>query len=122
MKRLLNLAISWLLFLLAYNVALVLCPVGILYAFVRRVFVESLSELFYDLAYIYDVVINVVWGDFLNDVFRKRKRGYQYGDPNDSISRVLGKNKELFTLSKFEAWVAKQLNRIDPNHVEKAAK
>jgi hypothetical protein len=114
--------IGYLLFLIARTVAILSSPLGILYTVVRRYVKgkrKTLGSYRINMAYVYDVLINVCWGDFLNDVFSKWD-AYPYGNPNDSLSRVLGKNKAIDKLKKTEAWVAKQLNRIDPNHVEKA--
>lgn len=114
---------GYILFLIARTFAVVSSPLGVGYSTIRRLHKgEPLGKYYFNNAYVLDVYINSTWGDFLNDVFGKNNKGYKYGNPNESLSRVLGKNKELGTLTKGEAWVAKQLNRIDPNHVEKAAK
>lgn len=103
--------------------AVVGSPFGVGYSTVNRaVKREPLGQYYINNAYVLDVYINSVWGDFLNDVLGKNKRGYKYGNPNESLSRVLGKNKALGTLTKVEKWVADRLNKLDPNHVEKAAK
>lgn len=123
MKRFVALIVAWLLFVLARTIATLFAPVGVLLCLaIRIVRGLKLSDLLLNVAYIDDVLINVSWGDVFNLIFRKMKRGYPYGNPNDSISRVLGKNKQLFTLTQFEEWVAKQLNKIDRDHVEKAAR
>jgi hypothetical protein len=46
--------------------------------------------------------------------------GHRFGDPNETVSHVLGKNKaqnKLYPIGKGLAWL---LNKIDENHVEKA--
>jgi hypothetical protein len=46
--------------------------------------------------------------------------GHRFGDPNETVSHVLGKNKaqnKLYPIGKALAWL---LNKIDENHVEKA--
>lgn len=51
-----------------------------------------------------------------------KKGGYQFGNYRETISKVLGKNKETNTLTKFGKLVANILNKLDKNHVENAAK
>jgi len=46
--------------------------------------------------------------------------GYQFGNEDDTISRVLGVNKKIDKLTKIGKFVATILNKIEPNHVEKA--
>jgi hypothetical protein len=117
--------IGYLLFLIARLVVVLSSPLGVLYTLVRRVVLgqsKTLGKYYIDMAYLYDVFVNVCWGDFFNDVFGKWKKGYRYGNAQDSISRVLGKNKALQQLTRFERWVAKKLNQVDKDHVEKAEK
>jgi len=116
--------IGYLLFLIARVVVVLSSPLGVLYTLIRRVVLgqsKTLGKYYIDMAYLYDVFVNVCWGDFFNDVFKKWN-AYPYGDHQDSISRVLGKNKALQQLTRFETWVANWLNKLDRDHVEKAAK
>ena len=64
---------------------------------------------------------NVTCAHLFNDTLIK-KGGYQFGNPDDTISRVLGKNKSTYTLTKAGRMLADLLNFIDKNHVENAAK
>jgi len=51
-----------------------------------------------------------------------KKNGYKFGQKGDSISKVLGKNKELDTLTYLGRSLAFRLNKWDENHVEEASK
>lgn len=115
--------IGYLLFLVARTIVILGMPFGVIYTVVRRVILKKAKTLggyYVDMAYLYDVLVNVCYGDFLNDVLKKWD-AYQYGDKEDSISLVLGRNKALQRLTRFEKWVADQLNKLDKDHVEKAA-
>jgi 8-oxo-dGTP diphosphatase len=117
--------IGYLLFLIARLVVVLSSPLGVLYTLIRRFVLgqsKTLGKYYIDMAYLYDVFVNVCWGDFFNDVFGKWKVGYRYGNAQDSISRVLGKNKALQQLTRFETWVANWLNKLDRGHVEKASR
>ena len=51
----------------------------------------------------------------------KSKRKYKtFGNPDETISGVLGKNNELSALSGFGRFIRKVLNKFDPNHTENA--
>lgn len=65
------------------------------------------------------------WGNVLIKYAANRllinKYGYQFGNYRETISKVLGKNKEKNTLTNFGKLIANILNLIDKNHVENAA-
>ena len=74
------------------------------------------------MAYCYDTLVNVCYGDIFNTLTRKDKTGaYKYGRFDEPISKVLGKTK----LQNKEHWTEKAvsmfLNFLDKDHVEKAA-
>lgn len=61
-----------------------------------------------------------VLGKYLFNHILIRKDGHRFGNPDETISSVLGKNEQAKTLrwlGKFIAWV---LNTIDPGHTKKA--
>lgn len=45
---------------------------------------------------------------------------YKFGNHRDTISEVLGRNKDLGTLTRVGNWTAWALNTIDPNHTKDA--
>ena len=66
-----------------------------------------------------DQLGNVVLGPLMN-ILLKKKGGHLFGNPDETISFVLGQNKESNTLTWFGRKIANLLNSIDENHVEKA--
>mgnify|MGYP000287596803 FL=1 len=108
---------GYLLFLLAVVVVALLMPVAILYNSVRSLF-HGGTRLHY-IAILIDQTANVLFGPFLNDTMQQD--GYEFGHYNETISKVLGINKALNTLTKFGRFWADFLNWLDENHVEKAA-
>ena len=109
---------GYLLFWLAVVVFVALLPLCILYNSVRSLFHNG-NRLFF-LALLIDKAGNVLLGPFLNDTMQRE--GYEFGHYTETISKVLGINKELGTLTKFGKALADFLNWIDPMHVEKAAR
>jgi hypothetical protein len=55
---------------------------------------------------------------FLN--FSMQKNGYQFGNPNETISSALGKNERDNTLTKCGRILVKILDLIDENHCKKS--
>ena len=115
--------IEYLLFLIARTCGILLLPFGVVYSVIRRIFSGGIGQYFIDIAYAFDVLINTFFGDFFNDIFKKRNyKAYRYGNPKDSISKVLGKNMQRGQLTKFEWKVCRFLNWLDKDHVQKAAR
>lgn len=67
-----------------------------------------------------DQMGNVVLCNLLNDLMIQRG-GYKFGNPDDTISAVLGINKRIDMLTFGGKLLASLLNKIDKNHVEKAS-
>ena len=66
-----------------------------------------------------DQLGNVVMSTLFNDLLIT-KYGHKFGDEDQTVSMVLGVNKAMGTLTKLGKFIADVLNKIDPNHVEKA--
>ena len=107
------------LFIVAKTLTSILFPLGFLYSLVT--FRVGLSKYFKQVAISIDKEGNVIMGVLFNDVLRKRG-GYKFGDDRDTVSRVLGINKQNNKLTMLGRFIAFSLNKIDPNHVEKASK
>lgn len=64
------------------------------------------------------------WGNvFLAPLFNKimiTKEGYQFGNSDETISSVVGKNLRMGTLTKKGELLNSILNKIDPNHAIKS--
>jgi hypothetical protein len=74
-----------------------------------------------DLALSKDRYGNVLIEYLANQVLIK-SNGYKFGNPLDTISKVLGKNKATGTLTYLGFLIAYVLNKLDKNHVENAVK
>lgn len=108
---------GYLLFLLAVLVFVVFLPFCIGYNLVRSLF-HGGNRLHY-VAILIDQAGNVMMGPFFNDTLQRE--GYEFGHYSETISKVLGINKALGTLTRAGWVLAGVLNWIDKDHVEKAA-
>ena len=122
-----NSLINFLLLLIALVLAVLFFPVGIVFTLIAATVTGSarkaigyLSHSALSVALAIDMLGNTVCADLLNNTMRL-PGGYSFGNYRETISLVLGKNKERGTLSKAGRWLADILNKIDPNHVERAA-
>ena len=118
--------IGILLFIVALLLAFIVMPLGFVYGIVKNILtfrgktlILVINKAFYMIAYAIDQLGNVVCQFLFNDLIIK-KDGYKFGDPDKTISYVLGINKQDGTLSGFGGLIVALLHLIDPNHVEKA--
>ena len=115
-----------LLFIVALLLAFIIMPLGFVYGILKNILtfrgktlILVINKAFYMIAYAIDQLGNVVCQFLFNDLMIK-KDGYKFGDPDKTISYVLGINKQDGTLSGFGGLIVALLHLIDPNHVEKA--
>lgn len=97
-----------------------IAPIAFVYAIVVHI-LRGLSDYFWIIALSIDQTGNAICARMFNDILIK-KGGHQFGNPDETISHVLGKNYEtntLYAIGKVVSWL---LNKIENNHVQKAAK
>lgn len=76
---------------------------------------KQYGKYFRDIALSIDQMGNVVCAPLFNLIMIK-KGGYRFGNIDETISSVLGKNKKLGTLWGAGRWLDKILNKLDKNH------
>ena len=100
--------------------SIVLYPLGLVYSLITfRFSFKQLGSYWFVMAVSVDQLGNVVMSTLFNDLLI-RKYGHKFGDEDQTVSMVLGVNKKMGTLTKLGKLIADILNKIDPNHVEKA--
>lgn len=109
------------LFFISIIITVLVSPIALTYAICKPVF-QIVSRLFYFLAYSIDQLGNVLAAALFDDIMIKGKDKYRFGNPDITISAVLGENKHRGTLTKLGAILCAILNWIDKDHVEKARK
>ena len=113
--------INLILMIVASLMAFILMPISLLYGLIRAIFHKGLSYYFWQCALSIDQSGNVICQFLLNDLMIK-PNGHRCGNPDETVSYVLGVNKAKGTLYPLGLAIAAILNKIDKNHVEKAVK
>jgi hypothetical protein len=119
---------GFLLLLVAIVFGIPIIFIGAIYGFIYNLVTlkwiggfKRMDKIAGSVAYVIDVLGNVVGQDMLNQLFLTKESTHKFGSGDESISAVLGYNKRTNTLSNGGRFMARFLNMIDPNHVEKAA-
>lgn len=119
--------LNFLLFVVAVVLFVLLAPFGIICTlFVSVLMLSGMRPLQYlshtagVLAIAVDCLGNVVCRDLFN-LTLITDDGYGFGEVGETISYVLGRNKQANTLTRTGILLANILNWIDPEHVERAA-
>lgn len=111
---------SFLLFLIAALLLITTAPIGFVFALVRQLVfrrVKMLSIYLLEVALVFDQAGNVVMQHFLNfALLNKTNQTYLFGNKNETISSVIGKNSITGTLSKVGLFTDAFLNLIDNRH------
>jgi hypothetical protein len=89
----------------------VFVPIGIITSF----FFTKRSRYWMDIAISLDQLGNVTCQHLFN-VTLKKKKGYRFGKPDETISSCVGKNKRKGTLTYLGSIVAMILDKLDYNH------
>ena len=111
---------GFILLVIAVAMSIVLYPLGVVYSLITlRFSFKQLGSYWFIMAVSVDQLGNVVMSTLFNDIMIT-KYGHKFGDEDQTVSMVLGVNKAMGTLTKVGRLIADILNKIDPNHVEKA--
>ncbi len=106
---------------IAYFLLALLAPLGIIWMLIRVTTWKKFNDYFYHIAFSIDQTGNVFCQYLFND-FLIKKGGYQFGNPDETVSYILGRNKALNALTWFGKFICWILDKIQKNHVENAAK
>ena len=113
---------GFLLFIISVILTIITVPLGMLYTILKLLFNGKFAVLFkisngyfYRFALAIDQMGNVAMQDLFNDIFIL-KNGYKFGNLDETISSVLGKNERTKTLTDLGRALVRILNFIDPNH------
>lgn len=105
--------------LLLLITALVLAAILIPICFVFTLFYRGRSAFLMRVAVSVDQLGNVVGARLFNIALIK-KSGWQFGNEDETISSVLGKNNMLGQLKPMGRWLGRLLDSIDTNHLAKS--
>lgn len=121
-----RLLLHLLLAIVAIGLFLPLAALGILWAIGALCFrarlksaLQRIGDYFLLVAVSIDQTANTFCAELFNDVMIKHG-GHPFGDPDETISSVLGKNKRDGTLTGFGKGLSWLLDTLDSNHVTKS--
>lgn len=103
--------INVLLYTIAYLIGVSVIPIGMLYA----LFKSDRAGYFYKLALSIDQLGNVAMGKLFDDILIKPNRD-RFGNEDETISSVLGKNQLNGTLRPLGSFLVFILDKFEKNH------
>lgn len=110
--------IGLILFIISTFLACLIYPIGFLYS-VGLTLIKSgykrLDDYLFNCALATDQHANVFLAKLFNDIMIKQG-GHKFGNPDETISSVLGKNKLMGKLSCFGKCLDYILHLLDNNH------
>ena len=109
--------IGVILMLVAVILGAIFIPIGFLYSLLL---VRNFNDYFFLIALSIDQLGNVICGPLMNCIFIKTTSYYQFGNPDDTISYVLGRNKQIDNLTNTAKVLDAILDFIDPGHTDMA--
>lgn len=108
-----------LLTILAATLSIIFYPIALVYSLFRYSKFKYISKHYFNIAIAIDQAGGVVCQYLLNDIMIK-KGGAQFGNPDSSISSIIGKNHESNTLTIFGKGLYHLLDSLQSNHAENA--
>lgn len=121
---------GYLLYLIARLGLFILRPIFILWAIFRLLLfnknsfkdrLRNSSDYFGNVAFSIDQTGNAMGSVIMNDLLTTKDSKKLYGNVDETISHVTGVNHQDKTLTLFGIGVARMLNNVDTNHVQKAS-
>ena len=106
---------GFLLYLIASIIKILLAPLAYSYGFIRSISKKETNKYHMRLAIAKDQYGNALCSFLFNDTLIK-KNGYKFGNIDETISSVIGKNKELGTLTYLGRILDMILDVFDSNH------
>lgn len=107
---------GFILFIIALVMLVMLSPLAIVSAILSK----ERDKWFHGMAYSIDQFGNVMLGPLMNMTLIEPESEYKFGNPDETISSVLGKNKIMNTLTWLGLAISNVLHQFDYNHVEDA--
>jgi hypothetical protein len=107
-----------LLFLIAVVLGVVFIPLGLLFSIVfrLRITIKNGYDYFKVCAIAIDQAGNVFCSDLFNILLITEKAVIKFGDPDRTISAVLGYAQYFNRLTRLGKYLVILLDKIDPNH------
>ena len=111
--------LSFLLFILSFILVSVFAPLGVMFTIIKSAIlldVDYIKDYFMKMAISLDQFGNVSMSRLFNILLITSNSENLFGNPDETISSVLGKNKINSTLAPLGILLDSILNRLDNNH------
>lgn len=99
--------------IIAYILLLILTPIGVVISLLTKP-----VNYFWRIAISLDQLGNVICGAPMDYLLITSKSSSKFGDPDETISSVLGKNEQSETLTKAGRVLVNLLDVLDPGHAK----
>lgn len=103
---------KFLLYIIARILAVALLPLGFIYS----LFKKGLGNYFYKMAIAIDQLGNVGLAPLFNDILIAPNSLNKFGNEDETISSVIGKNYKANKLKPLGMLLRNILHKLDPNH------
>ncbi len=110
---------SFLLFLIAFILVAIFTPIGMIATIIKSAILRNkgiLKEYFFNLAISLDQFGNVALSSPFNIILIKKGSSHKFGDPDETISSVLGKNQKAATLVYLGKRLVALLDYLEEDH------
>lgn len=110
---------NFILVIVAVVLFVLLCPVGLVVELVmiwRRENRKHLNDFFLRIAVSIDQLGNTICATLFNLALIKHSSPFRFGNPDETISSVIGKNKINHSLTSVGVWLDWVLDSLDDNH------
>lgn len=108
---------GFILFLIAQIFSPLFNFIGVIYAISKLRNIKEIAEYFGKLAYSKDQYANVVNQHLFNDAMIKKESENKFGNPDETISSVFGKNQRTGKLRIFGYfWGVRFLSKLEKDH------
>jgi len=104
--------------LILYIISLIVTIPFNVFGLITILFNKDRNKILKDLAISKDQLSNVYVQYYFNWLMLSKKSVNLFGNPDETISSVFGKNKRAKTLTRFGKYWADWLNKREENHVE----
>jgi hypothetical protein len=122
-----NIFIGVLMYTIATVLMFVFYTIGIVWGIIKSLYnrhigigLNSIGGKFFIMAVVKDQTGNVVCSELFNSLLIKSDSVDRFGNEDETISSVLGKNQRSGKLSKTGVWLANTLDKIQPDHCLKS--
>lgn len=104
---------------IAVILTIVIAPIALLYEIITLIRFSKVSDYFFNIALSIDQLGNVICQGLFNDLLIK-KDGFKFGNPDETISSVLGRNYQTNNLKFIGKAIRWTLDKIEKDHCIKS--